>query len=156
MHLTPLLLIGLAALAGCGGSSQAPAKKAAAPKKFAKPTDESRRFPSANQVKMDLVPEKLLGRDFLPGGNLAEYKRGNRAYRQFLIRAENSDRAAFLMLDFKNTLKDAKYLPHMGGFFGLDGETPVYCFQKGPYFAGFVGLPEKEADPLAREFAARL
>jgi hypothetical protein len=29
-------------------------------------------------------------------------------------------------------------------------------FQKGAFLAGFVGLPEKEADVLARQFAARI
>ena len=105
---------------------------------------------------MELVEQKMLGRDFLPGGNLAQYKRGNKTYQQFLIRAADANSAAILLLDLKNTLRDAKFIPHMGGAYGLDGETPVYCFQKGVFFAGFIGLPEKEADPLAREFAARL
>ena len=38
----------------------------------------------------------------------------------------------------------------------MDAATPVYLFQKGAFLAGFAGLPEKEADPLARQFAARL
>jgi hypothetical protein len=44
----------------------------------------------------------------------------------------------------------------MGGYFGMDGDRPVYIFQKGVFLAGFVGLPEKDADVLARQFAARL
>jgi len=44
----------------------------------------------------------------------------------------------------------------MGGYFGMDGAAPVYILQKGAFLAGFVGLPEKDADLLARQFAARL
>jgi hypothetical protein len=156
-HALYLALAGILTFGGCGGSSQQEAvQKAAAPKTFAKPSDERRRFPLKNQVKMDLVEQHLLGRDFLPGGNLAEYKLGDRTYRQFLIRAEDANRAAILLFDLKNSLQEARFLAHMGGFFGMDGETPVYCFSKGPFLAGFVGLPEKDADLLAREFAARL
>ncbi len=154
---TPILLFAAVVLSGCGGSAPpTPPKKAAAPQQAAKPADERRRFPSENQVKMELVEQKMLGRDFLPGGNLAQYKRGNKTYRQFLIRAADANRAAILLLDLKNTLRDSKFIPHMGGVYGLDGDTPVYCFAKGVFLAGFIGLPEKEADPLAREFAARL
>jgi hypothetical protein len=150
-------LLAALVLGGCGTSAPpAPAKKAEAPKTVAKPSDESRRFPSQNQVKMELVEQKMLGRDFLPGGNLAQYKRGNKTYQQFLIRASDANRAAILLLDLKNTLRDTKFIAHMGGIYGLDGDTPVYCFAKGVFLAGLIGLPEKEADPLAREFAARL
>ena len=154
---TSILLLAIVVLNGCGASAPpAPAKKAAAPQQVVKPTDERRRFPSQNQVKMELVEQKMLGRDFLPGGNLAQYKRGNKTYQQFLIRAADASRAAILLLDLKNSLRDSKFIPHMGGVYGLDGDTPVYCFAKGVFLAGFIGLPEQEADPLAREFAARL
>jgi hypothetical protein len=143
-------------LSGCGGTGPATVpqvKKAIA----APPADQSRRFPSAGQVSMKLMPEKMLGRDFLPGGNLAEYqwKRGA-TYRQFLVKAANAQAAAIMLLDFKNSLTDTKYLAHMGGYFGQDHGTPVYVFAKGPWLTGFYGLPEKDADVLARQFAVRL
>ena len=72
------------------------------------------------------------------------------------MHAKSPEAAALLLFDFKSHLRDAKFLPHMGGYFGLDGAAPVYLFQKGAFLAGFVGLPEKQADPLARQFAARL
>jgi len=121
-----------------------------------KPADEGRRFPMAGQVSMKLVEDQLLGKNFLPGGNLAEYRQKGKTYQQFLVRSSSPEAAAILLFDFKSHLQDAKYLAHMGGYFGMDGTQPVYMFQKGPYLAGFVGLPEKEADPLARQFAARL
>jgi len=127
---------------------------AAAP---AKPQDESRRFPLADQVSMRLVDDHVLGKDFLPGGNVAEYKRKGKTYQQFLVHARSPEAAAALLLfDFKGHLRDAKFLPHMGGYFGMDGAAPVYILQKGAFLAGFVGLPEKDADLLARQFAARL
>lgn len=121
-----------------------------------KPSDESRRFPQKDRLGMQLVEDRLLSKDFLPGGNLAEYQWKGGRYRQFLVRVGSPEKAAFLLLDFKNVLRDAKFIAHMGGYYGLDGESPVYVFQKGPFLAGFVGLSEKDADPLARHFAARL
>jgi hypothetical protein len=44
----------------------------------------------------------------------------------------------------------------MGGYFGMDGDRPVYVFVKGAWVAGIVGLTEEKADAAARVFAARL
>ena len=105
---------------------------------------------------MRLVNDHILGKDFLPGGNVAEYRRKGKTYQQFLIHAKSADAAALLLFEFKGHLSDAKYLAHMGGYFGMDGTNPVYIFPKGGFLAGFSGLPEKDADLLARQFAARL
>ncbi len=121
-----------------------------------KPLDESRRFPLADQVSMRLVDDHVLGKDFLPGGNVADYKRKGKTYQQFLVHAKSPEASALLLFEFKGHLRDAKFLPHMGGYFGMDGAAPVYILQKGAFLAGFVGLPEKDADLLARQFAARL
>ncbi len=145
----------LALLCACG-SPPPNEQTQAAPAPAAKPADESRRFPLADRVSMRLVDDHVLGKDFLPGGNVAEYRRKGKTYQQFLVRAPSAEAAGLLLFDFKGHLKDARYLAYMGGYFGLDGTTPVYIFQKGVFLAGLVGLPEKEADPLARQFAARL
>ena len=121
-----------------------------------KPLDESRRFPLADQVSMRLVDDHVLGKDFLPGGNVADYKRKGKTYQQFLVHAKSPEASALLLFEFKGHLRDAKFLPHMAGYFGMDGAAPVYILQKGAFLAGFVGLPEKDADLLARQFAARL
>ena len=117
------------------------------------PSDQSNRFPQTGLTKMELVPNHLLGKAFMPGGNLATYAKG---YQQFLGRMPDAQQAAFLLLDWKKELKDAKYLPHMGGYFGSDGAHPVYVFTKAAWVAGMIGLPEAEADGMAREFAAKL
>src|SRR6185436_19128509 len=80
-------------LAGC--SEQKPAPKRIVPVAV-KVSDEGRRFPSKDQAKIEVVNQKLLGKDFLPGGNLAEYKLKGKTYQQFLVRAETPDKAAFL------------------------------------------------------------
>ena len=149
--ITPLLC-----LAACSIPSDQPARKKAPPSPVVKVADESRRFTSENRVKIDFVEDHLLGKDYLPGGNLAEYKQGENSYQQFLTRVETPDKAAFLLVDFRNDLTDAKYLAHMGGYFGHDGDQPVLVFQKGRSLAGVIGLPEKEADMAARVFAAAL
>ena len=150
------LALALALLSACGSPPpKEPAQNvpAVAP---VKPPDESRRFPLADQVSIRLVDDHVLGKDFLPGGNVAEYRRRGKTYQQFLVRAKSPEAAALLLFDFKGHLRDAKFLPHMGGYFGMDGATPVYMFQKASFLAGFVGLAEKDADLLARQFAARL
>jgi hypothetical protein len=151
------IAVALAVFCSCGGSPapKEPAASAPAQEKV-KPLDETRRFALADQVSMHLVDDHILGKDFLPGGNVADYRRKGKAYQQFLVHTKSPDAAALLLFDFKNHLRDAKFLPHMGGYFGMDGATPVYVFPKGAFLAGIVGLPEKDADLLARQFAARL
>ena len=152
MNVRILLVICVLGAACSSRPPETPAKKAP----VAKPADESRRFPAKNRVRIELVDEKMLGRDFLPGGNLAEYQRNGKSYRQFLVAAPTAQKAALLLFDFKNTLTNPKYLAHMGGYFGMDNDQPVYVFAKGVFVAGIVGLTEEEADALAREFAVRL
>ncbi len=105
---------------------------------------------------MQLVPDHLLGKDFMPGGNLADYKTGTGVYQIFLVKMADSQKAAFLLLDWKSAMPEAKYLASMGGYVGLDQGKPLYLFAKGPYLAGFVGLSEEKADPEARRLAAKL
>ena len=150
-------ILGIVLLGACGGSEAPPAaaeNKAAPP--AAKPPDESYRFPSTNQVKIEIVDDHLLGKDFLPGGNLAAYERDGKKYQQFLITRGSPDQAVFLMMDFKNQLRDAKFVGHFGGYFGFDGETPVLLVPRNNFLAGVAGLPLEEADQVARDFAARL
>jgi hypothetical protein len=144
-----------AVLSGCSVPTERPAaKKAAAP--VVRPSDETRRFPPQDRVKVEIIDNHLLGKDFLPGGNLAEYTRGGKSYQLFLIEAESPLAAALLMNEHQTSLSNSKFIPHMGGFFGMDGEQPVYIFAKAQWLAGLVGLPQEEADVIAREFAARL
>jgi hypothetical protein len=145
-------------LAACSVPTETPtdtAEKQQAPP-APKPPDESRRFPTTNRAKIEIVDNHLLGKDFLPGGNLADYERNGKQYQQFLITCKSTDEAAFLMMDFKDQLRDAKFLGNFGGYFGFDGETPVLLFPRNDFLAGVVGLPQEEADQVARDFAARL
>ena len=64
--------------------------------------------------------------------------------------------SAFLLLDAKSALKDPEYISYMGGYFGSDGNRPVYVFSRLHYLAGVAGLRKDEADPIARVLAARL
>jgi hypothetical protein len=105
---------------------------------------------------MQLVPDHILGKDFLAGGNLADYKTADGVFQEFLLEAQDAKSAAFVLLDWKEAMPDAKYLAHMGGYFGTDSGKKVYVFTKGPYVVGIVGLPEEKADAEGRRFAARL
>ncbi len=146
----------MALLCACGSEPPKQQPQSASARAAPKPVDEGRRFPVADRVSLDLTADHVLGKDYLPGGNVAEYRRKGRTYQQFLVHSESAEAAALLLFDFKGHLRDAKYLAHMGGYFGMDGSKPVYIFQKGVFLAGLSGLPEKEADPIARQFAARL
>ncbi len=146
-------------LVSCGGDTQKPAPEApAAPAamKVAKPVDETRRFPMDGREKVDVVEDHILGKDFLPGGNVAEYKKDGKTWKQFLIKADNPGQTAILLGRIKDSLKDPKFVAHMGGYYGLDGDTPVFAFPKGRWIAGVTGLPEKDADTLGRQMALRL
>lgn len=144
----------------CACSSSAPRRSA--PETKAQPApenppikDQAIKFPQQNLVKMELVPAHLLGKSFMPGGNLATYKSGKLQYQQFLGQMSDSQQAAFLLLDWQKALTPAQYLAHMGGYYGNDAGRPVYVFVKGAWVAGIVGLPEAKADLLARQFAMR-
>ena len=118
--------------------------------------DQRWKFPQTNQVGVALVEDKLLDKDFMPGGNLADYEQKGKKYQLFLVRTGSGEEALGLLLSLRKGLSQAKFVAHMGGYYGMDGKTPMYTFQKGPYLAGVLGLPEVEADLLARQFAARL
>lgn len=155
-----LLLTVLLLTSSCGESSK-PAGESAptkAPSRIsvAAPVDETRRFPMDGRDKVDVIPDHLFGKDYLPGGNIAEYKKDGKTWQQFVIKADNPGQTAILLGRFKDGLKDPKFVAHMGGFYGMDGTTPMFVFPKGRWIAGVVGLPEKDADILGRQMAPRL
>jgi hypothetical protein len=146
------LLLGLA----CGGAPPAPAPETKAEAAKPEPPDESRRFPTENRTAMDLVDDRMLGKDYLPGGNLATYERDGKTYQLFLIVMQDAQTASLEMFDLKEKLAGAKFVPSFGGYFGMDGGQPWFVFAKDKRLAGVVGLPQNEADLVAREFAARI
>jgi hypothetical protein len=151
-----LFLAALMLTLACGGAppAQAPEAKTDAPKP--KPPDESRRFPKENQTAMQLVDDRMLGKEYLPGGNLAAYQKDGKTYQLFLIVMKDAETASLTMFDLKGKLTGAKFIPSFGGYFGVDGEQPWFVFAKGKHLAGVVGLSQDEADLVAREFAAKI
>lgn len=156
----PLLVLSASAviilLTACGSESKPSVaetpKKAEAPKVF----DETRRFPRANQVDSKVVQKELLDKPFMPGGTLVHYKRGKVEFDMFLAKLPSAEDAAILLLDWKKAMADAKLIPSFGGYFGKDGNRPVFVFPKGPWIAGVVGLPEKDADTQSRILAGQI
>lgn len=148
------LLLGLVA---CSGPvPEKAASSAPKPVVHDPPVDLATKFPLAGQTSIQIISDHLLGKDFMPGGNLATYKTAAGDYQIFLLKMADAQKAAFLLLDWKSAMPDAKYLASMGGYFGDDQGKPLYLFAKGPYLAGFVGLSEEKADPEARRLAAKL
>ena len=150
-----LLLLVAAALTGCSSAPEAE-KKAEAPPPPAAVKDHSAALPAEGLKTSEVVLNHLLGRQEMPGGTLGNYEAKGRKYQQFIIDVDDNQKAAFLLLDFKKTLKDPDYIDYMGGYFGNDGAQNVYVFAKLHYLAGVVGLPKGEADPIARVLASHL
>jgi hypothetical protein len=120
------------------------------------PADESRRFPSANLVDTKPVAKQLMGKSFMPGGTVANYKTGKAQYSMFLAKLATPTDAAIALLDWSKAMAGSHLVPSFGGYFGQDAGRPVFVFTKGAWIAGISGLPEKEADLQARTLAARL
>jgi hypothetical protein len=155
------LLCAMAALAmivaGCGSSPEAPAKTEPRPAALpVPPRDLTGLLPQAGRVSARVVPDHLLDQPAMPGGTLGDYAAGSRKYQLFIIETDTSQNAALLLVDMKTALQNPVYLAHMGGYFGTAGARPIFVFAKLRYLAGVVGLPQKEADPIARALAARL
>jgi hypothetical protein len=143
-------------LAGCSSSPE-PAAPPAVPAAPAPVADHTSLFPDKGKVSASVVPDHILDMKALPGGSLAEYEVKGQKYQMFIVDADSAQKAAFMMLDIKDQLKkDPEYIAYMGGYFGMYGDKPVYCFAKMHYLAGIVGLPKDKADPLAIGLAAQL
>ncbi len=127
-------------------------KQAEAPK----PADESRRFPKPNRIDTIVVDKHLLGKPFMPGGTLAQYKKGKAEYDMFVAKLGSPTEAAVLLPDWKKVLTDSKFESSFGGYYGHDAGRPIFVFTKGSWIAGVAGLPEKAADAEARKLAKGL
>ena len=151
-----LIVCSLLALAGCSSTPEPTPSAAPAPAAPAEVKNHTSLFPDAGKVSAVVVPDHILDMKALPGGSLAEYNVKGRKYQEFIIDTDSAQTAAFMMLDVKAQLKDPQYISWMGGYFGIYGDKPVYCFSKLHYVAGVVGLAEDKADPIARTLAAQL
>lgn len=151
-----LILIGLGVLLlGCGPEPK-PTSAPAAKSPAAKPPDESRRFPKANQIDTTVVAEHVMGKMFLPGGTVAKYKKGATEYEMFVTKLASPTDAAIALLDWKKGLTDPKLIPAFGAYYGKDSGRPVFVFTKNAWVVGIAGLELKEADPLARVLAGNV
>jgi len=155
--LRPLLLIVTALLVSCGsGSPPATAPAAAEKAPPPKPADESRRLPRENQTSAEVVNDHLLGKSFMPGGTLGQYRKGKTEYQMFVAAMPSPTDAAILLLDWKKAMPDAQLVASFGGYAGTDAGRPVFVFTKGSWIAGVAGLPQKQADLQARLLAMHL
>ncbi len=155
MRLTaPVVFLALA-LVSCGGPPAAEA-----PKKLinrTKPSDETRKFPKADLVDSKVVDQELMGKAFMPGGTIANYKKAKKEYQLFLAKAGSPTEAAISLNDWRTALSEAKLVASFGGYFGNEANSkPIFVFTRGPWIAGVAGLPQEEADLVARTFAAMI
>lgn len=143
-----------AAMISCGSDAKPPA--AAPQAETPKPADESRYLPRTGLVESRVVDRQLLGKSFMPGGTLGHYKVGKQEFDMFVARMPSAQDAAFVLPDWSKALANPVLVPSFGGYYGLDGATPVFVFTKGVWVAGVAGLPQKDADLQARALAGML
>ena len=145
-------------LTGCGSSPEPAARTTEAPSATAPAPvkDLASLLPSAGRVSAKVVPDHILDEPKLPGGTLGEYAAGSGKYQLFVVESDNAQNAALMLLDMKGALRNPEYLPNFGGYFGVHGTQPVFVFAKLQYLAGVAGLPQKDAEPIARTLAVRL
>ena len=146
------------ALAGCGSAPPQPKSQAKTEPAPAPPPvkDDTALLPLAHRSGARVVASRLLGIGALPGGSIGDYENRGRKYQLFIIEAESNQKAAFLLLDLRSALNNPEYIAYMGGYYGERNGAPIYGFAKLQYLAGVVGLRKNQADPIARELAARL
>jgi hypothetical protein len=133
-----------------------PNTEAPKPVETPKPADESRRFSKVHLLDTIVVEKQLLGKPFMPGGTLAQYKKGRTDFDMFIAKMASPTEAALVLPDWKKALPDAKYIASFGGYYGHDAGRPIFVFTKGVWIAGVAGLSEKDADVEARKLAKAL
>lgn len=139
----------------CGGE-KAEEKKGPTKVQVPAPVDETRRFPMAGRDKVEVVPDQLFGKAFLPGGNVASYAKDGKVWQQFAIKAKSPADTAILLGQFKDAMQQPKFVAHMGGYYGTDGARSYFVFPKGNWLAGVAGLPLEESDTIGRQMALLL
>ncbi len=150
------LSITLLALTACGSGSEESKSVIPAEKLTEAVKNETHLFNKTGLVEASVVPDNLRGKDFMPGGNLAVYEQDGKQYEVFFTLRRNNEVAMFLTMDYRDILADSKFVPHFGGFYGLDGETPTLVFQKNKYVIGVAGLELEAADQAGRVIAGYL
>lgn len=157
-----ILIVAIAfALLCCGptrSESTAPAnpESSAKPVEHPTPQDLSRYMARENLVSNTVVNDNLLGIEALPGGNLAEYKKGGRNFQQFLMKAPSVALGAVYLSEFKSAMASPKFVAGFGGYYGDIAGKPVFVFVKNEYVTGLIGLSKDEADAEGRLVAARI
>lgn len=157
----PLLCVSALLLSACSSSNPATTATEPAPvAKHAAPTDESRKMQPEHRTGYEVVADHLFGRAWLPGGTVGHYKDGAKQWDLILIKSTSRATAADWLLDYKKELDGSKLVPSFGGFFGTETlgtykGRPVFIFTKNDWLAAVAGLPQADADAVARVFAAR-
>ncbi len=151
-----LLALCLIPIWSCDGPRGEPVAQETQASPQEKILDETRKFPKDGLVEAKIVTDRLAGKDFMPGGNFAEYETDGKKYQMFFTLRGDGDQALFLFMDYKNVLQEVRFIPHLGGYFGLDQGAPTLVFQKGKYVIGIKGLDQDAADQAARVMAAYL
>jgi hypothetical protein len=121
-----------------------------------KAADASALLPKENVVSVQVVKKALLGKSFMPGGALAQYRRGKVAYEIFLSELPTPTDSNIALAHWEDALKNPKLVKSMAAYYGVDAGRPIYVFARGQWVCGIAGLSEEDADRQARMLAGRL
>jgi hypothetical protein len=113
-------------------------------------------LPKENMVAVKVVKKELLGKSFMPGGALAVYQTGKKAYEIFLSELPTPTDSAIVLAHWDEALKSPKVVRSLDAYYGVDAGRPIYVFARGRWIAGITGLSEEDADRQARMLASHL
>jgi hypothetical protein len=151
-------MVGL--LAGCGASEAPSGGEGAegAGRKLTHPVQEDlqRFMPRENRQAVTLLEGNLFDNENLPAATVADYRKGNKEYQQFLFKAQNTAMAGVYLGYCKDAMTTSKFIAGFGGYYGEINGKPVFAFVKNEYVTGLVGLSQEEADAEGRLIAARI
>ena len=102
------VLIGASCACSIPSDQPAETKTAKVSPPVEKPRDETRRFRSRNRVSVELVLNHVMGKDFLPGGNVARYDDNEKQWRQFLVHVDSPTSAALLLNEYRGAMYEAR------------------------------------------------
>ena len=117
--------------------------------------NEARQLPTADQVSSRTVTDHILGKPFLPGGTIAHYKKDSTEYDLFVAQFPTATDAAIALANMEGTIKGARLVRGLGGYFGSDAGRTIFVFPMDRWIGGVIGLPPPEAEQAARVLVAR-
>jgi hypothetical protein len=141
-------------LLSCGGAPKTAPEEPVRPR-FPVAVNQTAKLPKADLVASAVSTGSLFGAPGVPPGTVANYEKGNQHWKIGVADAGDAAKAAVALSTWKDALPQAKFVPGFGGYFANSPSGPVFVFTKNNWILAIQGLPQAEADALARTVAVR-